>query len=120
MITENSVGSDEVIINAPVELVWDILLDFANYPEWNTFCPQIKNESLEMGAAVDMMIDLGGEGLTAQTEYICKVDPQACIAWRMENKTEDPVHAIRSQFLQRIDDNSCSYHTIDEIGRAHV
>jgi len=113
MITENAVYSDEVTIEAPVELVWDILLDFANYSEWNTFCPSVKNESLELGSAVDMMVDLGS-GPSQQVEYISRVEPNECIAWAMENKPEDPVHAVRSQHLKRLDDNSCTYVSVDE------
>ena len=82
MITENAVFSDEVTIKAPVEMVWSILLDFESYEQWNSFCPTAKNDSLEMGAAVDMMVDLGN-GLSRQVEYICKVEPNQCIAWAM-------------------------------------
>ena len=59
MITENAVYSDEVTIEAPVELVWEILLDFDNYELWNTFCPRVINDSLEIGSSVDMMVDMG-------------------------------------------------------------
>ena len=113
MITENTVSSDEVTIHAPVELVWKILLDFDNYGAWNGFCPSIKNESLEIGSAVDMMFDLGS-GPSQQVEYICRVEPMTCIAWQMENKESDPVHAVRSQFLKPLDKNSCTYISIDE------
>jgi uncharacterized protein YndB with AHSA1/START domain len=115
MITENSVSSDEVIIEAPAELVWDILLDFSNYENWNTFCPSAKNDSLEMGSPVDMMVELGGH-LSQQVEYICRVEPGYCIAWAMENKPEDPVHAVRTQYVKRLDDRRCTYLSIDEFG----
>lgn len=113
MISENAVSSDEVRIEAPAEFVWKILLDFDNYAQWNGFCPTAKNDSLEMGSPVDMMVDLG-DGLSRQVEYICRVDPNECIAWRMENKPEDPVHAVRSQHLKKINDVSCTYTSIDE------
>jgi uncharacterized protein YndB with AHSA1/START domain len=113
MITENAVYSDEVTIEAPVELVWEILLNFDNYGQWNDFCPSAKNESLVLGSAVDMMVDLGA-GLSRQVEYICRVEPNKCIAWGMENKPEDPIHAVRSQHLKRLDDNRCTYVSVDE------
>ena len=40
MITENTVSSDEVEIEAPAALVWQVLVDFPRYGEWNTFCPR--------------------------------------------------------------------------------
>lgn len=113
MIKDNSVQSDEVIINAPIKLVWDILLDFENYEAWNGFCPTAINHSLELGSPIDMMVDLG-QGLSQQVEYISKVEPERCIAWSMENKPEDPIHAVRSQHLKPIDDNTCTYISIDE------
>ncbi len=119
MITETTVSSDEITINAPVELVWKILLDFDKYPDWNSFCPSIKNDSLEMGSPVEMMVDLG-HGPSPQVEYICRVEPEECIAWAMTNKPEDPVHAVRSQYLKRINASSCSYITVDEFGGPEV
>lgn len=113
MITENAVHSDEVTINAPVELVWQILLDFEKYGEWNTFCPTAINDSLEVGSPVDMMVNLG-QGLSRQVEFISRVEPLECISWAMANKPEDPVHAERSQRLKKLDATSCTYVSIDE------
>ncbi len=120
MITEEAVYSDEVTIDAPVELVWQILLDFENYEKWNTFCPRAINESLELGSPIDMMVDLG-EGLSHMVEYIAHVEPYECIAWATANRPEDPVHAVRSQRLKRLADDRCSYISVDEFdgpGRA--
>ncbi len=113
MISDNAVHSDRVTINAPTSLVWKVLLDFDNYAVWNTFCPEIKNESLAPGSAVDMMIDLGN-GLVRQVEYISRVEPERCIGWRMANQPEDPVHAVRSQYLEPQDEQSCIYWTVDQ------
>ena len=113
MITENAVYSDEVTISAPVELVWKILLDFGNYDKWNSFCPSAKNDSLEIGSPVDMMVDMGN-GPSQQVEYISRVEPNECIAWAMANKPDDPIHAVRSQYLKRLTDTACTYQTVDE------
>ncbi len=113
MITENAVYSDRVTINAPAKLVWEIILDFEQYAEWNAFCPELKNESLELDTPVVMKIDLGN-GLVDQVEYISKVEPERCIAWRMENKPDDPVHAVRTQYIEPVDEQSCIYWTVDE------
>ncbi len=112
MITEDTVSSDEITIDAPIQLVWDVLVDFANYGEWNAFCPSCEAE-LEMGSPVRMQVDLG-MGLQEQVEYICLLEPPNAIAWRMENKPGDPIHAVRTQYLKAIDDNSCTYVSVDE------
>ena len=83
MITENSVSSEEIIIHAPAELVWGILVDFSNYGEWNAFCPSVKGKPV-IGAALEMQVDLGN-GLQRQVEYVTKVEPCHTIVWSMEN-----------------------------------
>ncbi|RLQ20348.1 SRPBCC domain-containing protein [Seongchinamella sediminis] len=113
MITADAVYSDRVAIGAPAKLVWEILLDFDRYPEWNRFCPRLENHSLEIGSAVDMMVDLGN-GPSRQVEYISRIDPGRCIAWRMPNRVDDPVHAVRSQYIEPQDEQSCIYWTVDE------
>lgn len=37
----------EIIINAPVSRVWEILTDFNNYPEWNPFIKSFNGEVRE-------------------------------------------------------------------------
>ncbi len=113
MISETTVASDKVTIHASVEKVWDILIDFANYGAWNGFCPSIKNRTLAVGQAVEMMVDLGA-GPSLQVEYIRSIEPQRCITWGMDNKPDDPIHAVRSQYLAPLDDGSCTYISIDE------
>lgn len=112
MITDNSVSSAEVTINAPAELVWSVLLDFASYSKWNTFCPQITGEA-RLGAALTMQVDLGN-GLQQQVESITRLEPFHTIVWSMENKPGDPIHADRIQRIVPIDDTSCRYWSIDE------
>ncbi len=112
MITASSVSSEEVTIQAPAELVWEVLVDFENYHLWNDFCPGIEAE-LKLGAPVSMQVDMGN-GLQPQLEYITRLEPPAVITWSMENRPGDPIHADRSQFIRPIDETSCSYLTVDE------
>lgn len=112
MITDTTVSSDEVVINAPIETVWAILVDFESYGKWNRFCPQAKAK-LELGSPIEMMVDLGF-GLQEQTEYITLIEPNQAIAWGMENKPDDPIHAVRTQRLGKLDDHSCTYISVDE------
>lgn len=114
MITQNSVSSETITINAPVELVWQVIVDFENYGEWNEFCPSIKGE-LKMGEPLEMQVDLGS-GLQAQVESITCIEPGRKIVWSMENKPEDPIHADRAQILTPVDAHSCTYISVDEFG----
>lgn len=112
MITENSVSTEEITIAAPAQVVWDVLLDFDNYGQWNRFCPEIKGEA-GMGSALHMMVDLGN-GLQQQIEYVTRLEPPHLVTWSMENKPGDPIHADRTQRVTPIDETSCSYWSIDE------
>lgn len=118
MITENSVSSEEIVINAPADLVWDVLLDFDNYGEWNPFCPSVKGEPV-VGSALEMQVDLGN-GLQQQVEYVTRVEPPHTITWSMENKPGDPVHADRTQRITPIDEGSCRYQSVDEFSGEFV
>ena len=112
MITEHSVSSEEIVINAPAEVVWGVIVDFDNYGLWNTFCPGMKGEAV-VGSPVEMQVDLGN-GLQTQVEYVTKVEPIHTIVWSMENKPGDPIHADRAQYITPIDDCSCRYLSVDE------
>ena len=112
MISEDTVSSDEFHIDAPVELVWQILVDFENYAKWNAFSPQTV-ATLEIGEPISMMVDLGN-GLQKQVEYITRICPNKAIAWGMKNEPGDPIHAVRTQTLTRLSDSSCTYVSVDE------
>ena len=118
MINESSVSSEEITINAPAELVWEVLVDFDNYGQWNAFCPEIKGVA-EIGAALHMQVDLGN-GLQEQVEHVTQMEPCHTIVWSMENKPGDPIHADRTQRITAIDASSCRYWSIDEFSGAAV
>ena len=112
MITANSVSSEEIVINAPAQVVWHVILDFDNYGLWNTFCPGMKGKPV-VGSPLQMMVDMGN-GPQLQVEYVTKVEPIHTIVWSMENKPGDPIHADRMQRVTPIDDRSCRYWSVDE------
>lgn len=112
MITHDTVSSDVVVIEAPASFVWGVLIDFENYGKWNEFCPRCEAE-LVMGSPVKMQVDLGF-GLQEQIEYLCRIDDCEAIAWRMENKPGDPIHAVRTQYVNVLDSGRCSYVSVDE------
>ena len=117
MISADAVASDAVDINAPVEWVWGILIDFANYAAWNSFCPVAHCESLTLGAPLHMQVELG-QGPQPQTEYFCRIEPNRVIAWRMQNQPDDPIHAVRTQTLTPLPGACCRYVSLDEFSGA--
>lgn len=106
------ISSETVEIDAPAELVWQVIVDFASYPQWNEFCPEIEAQ-LEIGSPVKMQVDLG-EGLQEQLEYITCIEAPHKIIWSMANRPGDPVHADRSQVISPLGRQRCSYVTYDD------
>jgi uncharacterized protein YndB with AHSA1/START domain len=106
------VSSETLTIAAPAELVWQVVIDFKHYPQWNEFCPSIE-AALEVGSPVKMQVNLGN-GLQEQVEYITFIDAPAKITWSMENKDGDPIHADRSQVITAVSDTQCTYVTYDD------
>jgi hypothetical protein len=93
-------------------LVWDILLDFKRYAYWNQFCPVADVAKLAIDEPIVMRVDIGF-GLSDQTEFFSRIEPEACIAWRMQNHPDDPIHAERVQTVNATSDSSCTYQSID-------
>lgn len=106
------VSSETVEIAAPAEFVWQVIVDFADYPKWNEFCPSIE-ANLEIGSPVKMQVNLGN-GLQEQVEFITCIEAPNKITWSMENKPGDPIHADRSQVLTPLAKDRCTYVTYDE------
>ena len=54
----------EIIINAPIAKVWQVLTNFKAYPEWNPF---IKRISGELGIASKLEVSIQPKGQNAMT-----------------------------------------------------
>lgn len=114
MITPDKVSSDPINIDAPAQVVWDVIVDFDSYHLWNRFCPRIEG-ILEIGAPIKMQVDLG-DGLAEQIEYLTRIDVPCTIVWSMANLPDDPIHADRFQCITPLSEVSCTYVTFDEFG----
>ena len=50
----------EILINAPAEKVWGILMDFEKFPEWNPFILSIEGKQ-ETGAQLQEFQEMRGK-----------------------------------------------------------
>jgi hypothetical protein len=54
----------EILINTDITKVWDVLMNFDNYPEWNPFITSISGEP-KLGSRLTVSIKPpGGKGMT--------------------------------------------------------
>jgi glutathione peroxidase len=69
----------ELAIEAPAGTVWNVLTDFARYPEWNPFLVRVETE-LVPGAAVAMTVRLGRRVLPLRARMLA-VEPGREFRW---------------------------------------
>ncbi len=70
----------EIEIGAPAERVWQILTDFASYPEWNPFVRSISGEAKE-GAQLEVYLQpSGARGMTFRPTVL-KAEPSRQFSW---------------------------------------
>jgi hypothetical protein len=70
----------EIEINAPAEKVWQVLTDFAAYPEWNPFVRLVEGE-VRVGARLHIYIQpSGGKGMSFRPTVLV-ADPNREFRW---------------------------------------
>ncbi|MEJ6654508.1 MAG: SRPBCC domain-containing protein [Pseudomonas sp.] len=110
---ENIVTSVKVEINAPAELVWEILTDFAQYGTWNRFCPGFETTG-KLGDPVYMQVRMpGAEDTFLVTEYLIAYEPCRLLSWEQRPIETNKDAARRDQYIESIDAERCTYFTTD-------
>ena len=69
----------EIIIHASKEKVWEILIDFQNYPTWNPFIISIQGDPKEGSRLVNTL--LNGQKTMTFKPRVLKVIPHAYFEW---------------------------------------
>ncbi|KAF2092659.1 hypothetical protein NA57DRAFT_62185 [Rhizodiscina lignyota] len=77
---------EEVDISAPIEVVWDLLMDLNGYSRWNSFVIDAKlhdSDTLKVGAQQTITVRMKAGGDTADyNNTITKVEQNREIRWR--------------------------------------
>jgi hypothetical protein len=101
----------EIEINASPERVWQLLTDFASFPQWNPF---IRQASGEPGKGAQLQVYLqpsGAKGMTFRPKVL-KAEPNRELRWLghflipglfdgEHSFTIEPLEAGRVRFVQR-------------------
>ena len=101
----------EVDIDAPIEHVWQILVDLDRYGEWNPFTPKVET-TLRIGDPIHLQVRLVGERLTQRVEWITRNEPYT-LGWEMKLGARFLLYAERVQVLTVVDENRTRYMTED-------
>jgi hypothetical protein len=71
----------EILIQAPIDLVWTVLTDFDSYPGWNPFVRSIRGIK-SVGEILEVQIQPpGGNGMTFRPEVL-KFDLEKEFRWK--------------------------------------
>jgi hypothetical protein len=71
----------EILIQAPIDLVWTVLTDFDSYPGWNPFVRSIRGIK-SVGEILEVQIQPpGGKGMTFRPEVL-KFDLEKEFRWK--------------------------------------
>jgi uncharacterized protein YndB with AHSA1/START domain len=109
------VTSVTVEIDAPAAVVWDVLVDYPRYPEWNPYTVAVAT-TFRTGEPIDLTLPaVDGSGTTfVNREHIRVVDPPHHL--RYDTGEEMPgIFAIRDQWITELGADRCAYHTTDTI-----
>lgn len=90
-----------VDIQAPAREVWAVLVDFARYPEWNPFTPEVEAE-LAVGAPVRLRVSMPGRRELERVEQINRVEPERALCWGMHMGHRALLCANRWQVLEPV------------------
>ncbi|HAS42117.1 MAG TPA: SRPBCC domain-containing protein [Microscillaceae bacterium] len=71
----------EIIINAPAENVWNILMNFDQHAEWNPFIKKLTGEA-KVGQQLSVEIHPPNQKPSTFTPKVITVKPQQHLAWR--------------------------------------
>lgn len=112
--TSTLIRSIHVDIEAPSSLVWDVIVDLDNYPNWNPFCLTARS-TLQIGAPVEMVLkDYSGTAETfSYIEYVCAVVPERLLSWELRPTAKSPFAARRDQVIEQLGRDRCRYFSTD-------
>lgn len=68
--------SAEIRIEAPVETVWDVLLDGARYPEWNKFIIRVEGDLTSKHSPIPMRVKLGSQTVRPRMRVVIVEAPR--------------------------------------------
>ncbi len=100
---------DSIVINAPVEQVWEVFSDTGSYPEWNPFITSFQGK-LGQSEKVLVKMDMGPFVMPI-TPVLTVVEPPRELSWVVEQGSSflyevrrhfrlDPLGDSRTHFVQ--------------------
>lgn len=109
---KDKITSNKVEINAPIDLVWDILTDLESYPDWNPFTTHAES-SLRVGEKVKLHVNLPKRGDRKHVEEVRSISKPNQMVWKAKYGGSMMLKKRREQNLEKINRTTCTYQTSD-------
>ena len=109
------ITSVTVEIDAPASFVWDVMVDYASYPEWNPYTIAVET-TLEIGAQIYLTLPNpdGSEDTILNREFIRVVDPPHHLRYDT-GEEHAGLLGMRDQYVTELGPDRCTYYTTDEL-----
>lgn len=114
------IESVTVEVDAPQQVVWDVLVDYDRYPEWNPYTVRV-DTTLEVGADVLLHLphpDKPGETMTT-LEHMRVIDAPHHLQYDTGDSLQG-IFAVRDQWVEDLGDGRSSYRTTDVFTGEHA
>ena len=102
-----------VRIDAPTDVVWEVLTRVEDYPKWNPFTPEARTD-FRIGSPAHLLVRMAGRSIRI-TETVCAYERPRLIAWNKAFVKRGLLFAVREQHLEPLDGSSCSYRNTDRL-----
>lgn len=99
-----------VVIDAPSEQVWAVLVDLDGYGAWNPFTPSVRS-TLTVGDPVHLDVVLGPRRRTRSTNTVEVVDAPRRIVWTSTLVHRSLLATRRTQTVEPLADGRTRYRT---------
>ena len=94
-------------IDAPAHRVWEHLVDFPRYGEWNPLTPRVEGDAL-VDAVLTLHVVLGGSKLVRK-HVVSRVDSPNALCWTMRTRKPWLMRGERCQTLEELGEGRCRY-----------
>ncbi|GLY53052.1 SRPBCC domain-containing protein [Lentzea sp. NBRC 102530] len=119
-MSEHLIESVAVEIPAPAAFVWDVLLDYPHYPQWNPYTLAVAT-TLEVGSPIDLTLPRpdGGEGTFVSREFVRVVAPPTLLRYDTGD-TFPGLLGVRDQVITPLGADRCGYRTYETFTGKHA
>ena len=104
-----TIRAANILINAPLEKVWQALIDVENYPRWNPFTTRVET-TFVVGEPAILYVTMSGQR-RVEHEKIIAFEPQHAIAWGVVMGAPFILASNRRQIVEALDAEHTQYQT---------